>query len=212
MKPMTDLLYQTLRPGRLTDAIRPPDPVRLLFCWAMVGAAAGTVLFRTRPELASAAWLMQGMAVSDAARSLWDVCRSALIPMVLVFAGILLGGLSAAGQPLILLLLFSRGTAFGLAAGACFAAYPVRDAVVIAGALILPIGFVSTVLFAYAARSALQLSGLLTGFLLHRTLPEQMNEKLRGIIINMQICLLLLLTAAGLHTALLWLLNDSLLG
>ena len=113
---------------------------------------------------------------------------------------------------MILLLLFSRGTAFGLAAGACFAAYPVRDAVVIAGALILPIGFVSTVLFAYAARSALQLSGLLTCFLLHRTLPEQMNEKLRGIIINMQICLLLLLTAAGLHTALLWLLNDSLLG
>ena len=40
MKMMTNLLYQTVRTSRLTDAVKPPDPVRLL----LQGGAAPAVV------------------------------------------------------------------------------------------------------------------------------------------------------------------------
>lgn len=211
MKTMTNLLYQTVRTSRLTDAVKPPDPVRLLLCWALLGVGAGAVLCRMHPTLCGNLWLTQGLAVSDAARTLWDVCKTALLPVLALLCGILLSGFCAFGQPAALLLLFLRGTAFGLAAGACFSAYPMRDAIVTAGVLILPYAFGSMLLLAYAARDAMRMSGMLTGYLMHGTAEAGLNEKQRQIITGMQVRLLLVLLAAAGQTVLLWLLNDSLL-
>lgn len=209
MKIMTDLM--TARTGRLAGSLRMPDPVKLLFGFAVTGAVTGILLCRTRPALCGICWLTQGLAVSEAERTLWDVCKTALLPLLGLYCGILMSGFSACGQPCTLLLLFSRGTAFGLAAGACFAAYPVRDALAVTGCLILPFACVSILLLCYAARDALRLSRMLTGYLLHGTAEADVLEKQRKIITGMQILLLLILLAAAMQTVLIWRLHDCLL-
>ena len=107
MKTMTDLLPAGT--GRLTGALHPPDPVRLLFCLALTGFGAGVLLARSYPVLCGERWLMQGLAVSEAERTLWDACKDALIPLLILYCGMLLSGFSAAGQPCTLMLLLSRG-------------------------------------------------------------------------------------------------------
>ena len=209
MKMITDLLPAGT--GRLTAALRPPDPVRLLFCFAAAGTVTGVLLCRYGSVLCGQSWLMQGLAVSEAERTLWDVCKTALIPLLILFGGMLLSSFSACGQPCTLALLFSRGAAAGLAAGACFSAYPLRDALVISGCLILPFAVVSTLLLCYTARDALRLSRMLTGYLLHGTAETDVLEKQRMIITGMQLRLLLILLAAAMQTALTWLLYDRLL-
>ena len=198
-----------LRTGRLS--IPMPDPVKLLFCFALTGTVTGVLLCRTRPALSEICWLTQGLAVTEAERTLWDVCKTALLPLLGLYCGILLSGFSACGQPCALVLLFSRGTAFGLAAGACFAAYPVRDALAVTGCLILPFAFVSVLLLCYAARDALRLSRMLTGYLMHGTAEADVLEKQRKIITGMQVLLLLILLAAVMQTAVIRQLQDSLL-
>ena len=209
MKIVTDLL--TARTGRPAGAVRLPDPVRLLFCFALAGAVTGVMLCRTRPSLGEICWLTQGLAVSETERTLWDVCKAALLPLLVLYCGILLSGFSACGQPCALVLLLSRGTACGLAVGACFAAYPMRDALAVTGCLILPFAAVSLLLLCYAARDALRLSQMLTGYLLHGTAETDVLEKQRKIITGMQILLLLILLAAAMQTVLIWQLHDSLL-
>ncbi len=209
MRIMTALL--PLRTGRLTAKLHTPDPVRLLFCFALTGAGAAVLLCRTRPALCAVLWLTQGLAVSEAERTLWDVCRAALLPLLALYGGILLSSFSACGQPFALLLLFSRGAALGFAAGACFSAYPVRDACVIAGCLILPFAIVSMLLLCCASRDALRMSRMLTGYLLHGTAETDVLDKQRKIITGMQLILLLILLAAAMQTALIWQLQDNLL-
>ena len=209
MKMITDLLPAGT--GRLTAALRPPDPVRLLFCFAAAGTVTGVLLCRYGSVLCGQSWLMQGLAVSEAERTLWDVCKTALIPLLILFGGMLLSSFSACGQPCTLALLFSRGAAAGLAAGACFSAYPLRDALVISGCLILPFAVVSILLLCYAARDALRMSRMLTGYLLHGTAETDVSEKQRKIITGMQVILLLILLAAAMQTVLIWQLQDRLL-
>lgn len=198
-----------LRTGRLS--IPMPDPVKLLFCFALTGTVTGVLLCRTRPALSEICWLTQGLAVTEAERTLWDVCKTALLPLLGLYCGILLSGFSACGQPFSLMLLFSRGTAFGLAAGACFAAYPMRDALAVTGCLILPFALVSLLLLCYAARDALRLSRMLTGYLMHGTAEADVLEKQRKIITGMQVLLLLILLAVAMQTAVIRQLQDSLL-
>ena len=209
MKTMTDLLPAGT--CRLTWALHPPDPVRLLFCLALAGAAAGVLLARTYPVLCGERWLMQGLAVSEAERTLWDACKGALIPLLILYCGMLMSGFSAAGQPCTLMLLLSRGAACGLAAGACFAQYPLRDALVLTGCLILPFALVSMLVLCFAARDALRLSRMLTGYLLHGTAEADVLEKQQKIITGMQLRLLLILLAAAMQTVLIRLLHDTLL-
>lgn len=211
MKP-TDLLYYTVsaRTGRLAAGLR-PDPIRLLLCWAMLGIGAGTLLYSAKPDFSGEFLLTQGLAVSAAARSLWTVLRDALCPLLLLLTGIWLSGCAAFGQPAALLLLFSRGLAFGLAAADCCANYPLRNGIVIAAALILPYGFCSILLLCYAVRDTLTLSNRMTRYLLYGTADPECCSQCHDRLTNLLGILLLSLLAAGMHTLLLWLLNDRLL-
>lgn len=213
MKPMTNLLYHTMsaRTSRICAAVKPPDPIKLLLGWALLGIGAGTLLFSRIPEGTAQTLLMQGLAVSGAARSLWDVCRTALCPMLLLLTGIWLSGCAAFGQGIAMLLLFLRGIAFGCAAAACCAEYPLRDGIVIAAVLILPYGFCSILLLCFAVRDSLRRSNRMTKFLLHGTADAETCAAGHDRLTNMLCCLLLTLLAAGLHTLLLWLVNDRLL-
>lgn len=215
MKSMTNLLYRTMsaRTSRGTDAeSKPFDAVRMLFCFAVLGIIPGALLFQHAPECAESIWLTQGFAVSDKLRTLWDVYRTAACPAMLLAAGVLLSACAAFGQLPAMLLLLSRGFAFGIAAAQCFAAYPMRDAVVIVGALILPYAYLSTLLLAYTVRDAMRISNRLTRCLLCGSAETEICGKRHQLMTNMLTYLLLTLLAAGLHTLLVWLLNDGLLG
>ena len=119
MKPMQGMLYHTMsaRTCRLKAAFRQPDPIRLLTGWAMLGIMLGTWLAERMPETADCFLLTQGLMLSDAARTLGDVLRTALCPLLILLTGIWLSGFSAFGQIPALLILLSRGIAFGIAAG-----------------------------------------------------------------------------------------------
>ena len=148
MKLSTGILYHTLsaRTSRLTAELRPPDPVRLLLCWAILGVGTGALLSHLAPALAESACFRQGLAVSSEPRSLWQVCCGALCPMLLLLTGIWMSGCAAFGQIPALLLLFSRGMAFGAASAACMENRTLRDGLCITAVLILPYGFCSILL------------------------------------------------------------------
>lgn len=212
MKTMPHLLYHTMsaRTSRLTEAVRPPDPVKLLMCWGLLGVAAGTLL-RTNAVLTQHSILLtQGFAVSDSLRTLRDVFLSALLPMLVLLAGMLFCGCSACGQPGILALIFSRGIAFGIAAADVFTEHPVRDGIVIAGVLILPYGFCSMLLLCCAAKHLLRHSVRMTAFLLHRETEPAPDAK-QTLCAGLPAWLLLTVLTAGLHTLLIWQFNDRLL-
>ena len=86
-----------------------------------------------------------------------------------------------------------------------------RDALAVTGCLILPFALVSLLLLCYAARDALRLSRMLTGYLMHGTAEADVLEKQRKIITGMQVLLLLILLAAAMQTAVIRHLQDSLL-
>jgi len=214
MKPMRDLLYHTVsaRTSLLREAFfRRPDPIRLLLDWSMLGIGLGTLLYGAKPDSAGQFLLTQGLLLSDAARSLGDVLRTALCPLLILLSGIWLSGLSAFGQPLAMLLLLSRGVAFGIAAGACFTQYPLRDALCISAVLLLPYGFCSLLLLCYAVRDSIRLSNRMTRYLLRGQPAAESAQNPDDRLSAMLACLLLALLSAGMHTLLLWLLNDKLL-
>lgn len=212
MKPMHNLLYHTMsaRTSLLKEAFfRKPDPIRLLTFWALLGVGLGTMLSSAVPACTEHFILTQGLLLSDAARSLGDVLRTALCPLLILLTGVWLSGFSAFGQPVAMLLLLSRGAAFGITAGACLSEYPLRDAICICMVLLLPYSFCSILLLCYATRDAIRLSNRMTGYLLrgHTAAEENTDDRLS----SMLACLLLALLAGGMHTLLLWLFNDMLL-
>lgn len=214
MKAMNQLLYQTLsaRTSRLTAVLRkPPDPVRLLLSLCIAGVGTGVFLFLKIPCLISVPLLTQGLRASVSARTLWDVFTGALLPMVGTLCGILFCGSAAFGQALLLLLLFARGTAAGLAMAECFAVYPFRRAFYAAAVLILPLAFLSMLVFVYALRIALRLSGSTARYLLRGQTEETVSEEQHGFLLKMAEWLLILVLLAGMHTVLLWMMNDRLL-
>ena len=214
MKPMRDLLYHTVsaRTSLLREAFfRQPDPIRLLLDWAMLGIGLGTLLYSTNPDSAGEFLLTQGLLLSDTERSLGEVLRTALCPLLVLLSGIWLCGFSAFGQPLAMLLLLSRGLAFGISAGACFTQYPLRDALCISAVLLLPYGFCSMLLLCYAVRDSMRLSNRMTRYLLHSQPAAESVQVPYDRLSAMLACLLLALLSAGMHTLLLWLLNDKLL-
>ncbi|MBR4199925.1 MAG: hypothetical protein IKQ91_01445 [Oscillospiraceae bacterium] len=211
MKLSTGILYHTMsaRTSRLAAEIRPPDAVRLLLCWAILGVGTGALLYSADPALADSPFFSQGLAVSTEVRSLWQVCRTALCPMLLLLAGVMVSGCAAFGQIPALLLLFSRGVAFGLSSAACMENRSLRDALCITAVLILPYGFCSILLLCCAVRDALRRAGRMTKFLLHGTAEAESAEN--DVLSAMLGQLLLTLLAAGMHTLLIWQLNDRLL-
>lgn len=212
MKAMNQLLYQTLRTGRLTDALRKPaDPVRLLLTLAAAGVGAGVLLYARFPGLAAVPLLTQGLRTSCALRTLWDVFTGALLPMLVLLGGTVFCGSAAFGQPLLLLMLLSRGIAAGLAMAECFACFPFRRALYAAAILVLPLAFFSIVLLLYAVREALALSGRSARTLLRGQAEEPVDADMRAFLVRSVTRLLLLILLSGAHTVLLWLMNDRLL-
>ena len=211
MKPMTALLYKTVsaRTGRLA-AVK-PDPVRLLLWLGLGGAVLGVLLYDTVPKLRSLPFLMQGMAVSDAPRTLWDVFLTALLPLLLLTGCILICGLSACGQPMLLALLLLRGFAAGLAAADCMAQYPFRQGLYASAVLILPFAYLSLLLTVFAVRDALSLSGMMTCCLLRGHADGEPGEIRRKALLGILRVFLLSVPVCGLQTLLLWRLNDTLL-
>ena len=211
MKPVNGLLYHTLsaRTSRLCTAFRQPDPIRLLTYWALLGTALGTILYSAVPTCSEHFLLTQGLLITDAARSLGDVMRTALCPLLILLTCIWLSSFSAFGQPAAMLLLLSRGAAFGIAAGECFGRYPIRQAVCICAVLLLPYGFFSIVILCSAVRDALRLSNRMTRFLFQ---PAAEHCADSGDRLSAMLSLLLLaILSAGMHTLLLWLFNHMLL-
>lgn len=209
MKLTSGMLYQTMSARTSRTALKAPDAIRLLLCWAVLGVGAGAMLYSAAPSLAENILFTQGLAVSAAQRTLWEVCRTALCPMLLLLCGVWMSGCAAFGQVPAMLLLFLRGTAFGLSAAACMANIPLRDGLCIAAVLILPYGFCSILLLCHAVREALRQANRVTKFLLHGT--AEPVSCAADPIAQMLWILLLTLLAAGLHTALLWQVSDRLL-
>lgn len=211
MKLAAGMLYHTMsaRTSRLNTALRPPDAIRLLLCWAICGVAAGAALYHALPALAENPLLRQGLTVTAEPRTLWEACTAALCPHLIQLAAIWLCGGAAFGQIPALLLLFSRGLAFGLAAADCMNGLPLREGLSIAAVLLLPFGFCSILLLCHAVKDALRQAGRMTRFLLKGENPPK--EAHADPLLQMLCLLLVSLIAAGLHTVLLWQLSDRLL-
>ncbi|MBQ8920796.1 MAG: hypothetical protein IJ060_01365 [Oscillospiraceae bacterium] len=212
MKAMNQLLYQTLRTGRLTDALRKPaDPVRLLLALSVAGVGTGVLLYVRMPELSAVPLLMQGLRTSAALRTLWDVFLGALLPMLCLLCGTVFCGSAAFGQPLLLMMLLSRGIAAGLSMAECFALYPFRRALYAAAVLVLPLAFCSLALLIYAVREAFSLSGKSARLLLRGQAEEPVDAEMRAFLLRAVTRLLAVILLSGAHTVLLWLMNDRLL-
>ena len=196
------LLYQSLsaRTSRVTECLqKPPDLIRLLCFLTLAGVAAGAVFGDCLPP--DTALLTQGLAVTDRLRTLWDAYLAALLPHLLLLAGVRLSGSSACGQPAAAALLLLRGAAVGSCAADCMRS---AGGFLRAAVCVLPMGFLSSVILVYAAADALRLSGRLGGYLLLGGTDPEIRETFHRTSVHMLVYLLLSLAAAGVHTALLW--------
>ena len=151
------------------------------------------------------------MRASAAERTLWDVFTEAFRPLPVLLCGILFSGTAAFGQPVMLLLLVLRGMASGAAMADCFAQYPFRQAFYAAAILILPFAYLSLLILVGAVRECFSLSGAAARYLLRGQAQEEITGQLRSVLYHMLVRLLLAVAAAGMHTVLLWLMNDRLL-
>ena len=214
MKSWNGMLFQTLscRTNLMKKLTEPVDPQQALLYWALLGVLLGAVGCRFFPALAQQPLLTQGLAVSGELRTLWDVCRSALLPMLIMLTALLLCCTSAIGQPCALLVLLMRGAGAGAAAEDCFARFPLRDAVTAVSVLILPCAFLSILILIYALRRSLAVSNGLLRYLLRGEQAAEIRTVFSALCRAMLISLVLTLLCCGLHTVLIWLMNDRLLG
>lgn len=214
MKSLNGLLYQTFswRTGRLKKRTEPVDPQQALLCWTLLGVMIGAVGCRFLPELADNRLLTQGLAVSGELRTLWDVCRAVLLPLLAMLTAILLCSTSAVGQPFAMLVLLMRGIGAGAAAEDCFARFSLRDALTAVSVLILPCAFLSVLILIYTLRRSLAVSNGLLRYLHSGEQAAEIRPACAALCKSFLIALLLTLLCCGLHTLLIWLMNDRLLG
>ena len=216
---MKSLLYQTVsaRTSRLLPEpvaeqirhLRIPDPVRLMTLALAAGVAAGTLLSVYVPEQMPA--LMQGLAVTDEPRTLWDAYSGAVLPVLAMIGALILAGESAHGRAAALLILLLRGIGIGAAGAACMRGYALDDALLLTAALILPYALVTVALLIWLGKEAGALSGRLRTYL-HGGDPEpEIAAQRRDLLLHAGICLLVTLLAAGAHGLLLTLLNARVL-
>lgn len=214
MKAMNQLLYRTLsaRTSRLSTALRtPPDPIRLLLLFGLCGTAVGGLLCTRLPQLAGFPLLTQGLAVSDAVRTLWAVFLWALLPMLVLLGGVLLSAGAVFGQPLLLAMLFARGLGAGIAMTDCFVRYPFQQAFFASAVLIFPFAYFSLLILVHAVREAFPLSYKAAQYLLRGQADDTAAALHRRFLLRMLLRMLGCIPAAGLHTLLLWGMNDRLL-
>ncbi len=212
MKAMNQLLFRTLsaRTCRLRREDRnPPDPVKLLLLLSIAGVLAGVLLYARLHRLADMPLMMQGLRVTAAERTLWDVLTGALVPVVLMLGGVLLSGSAAFGQPVMLALLFWRGIAAGLAMAECFAQKPFRQAMFAAGITVLPYAYVSLLILIDAVRAAFPVSCAAARYLYCGQVKEETAGKQQALLFRILFLFLLAVSAAALHTVLLYLCAGS---
>lgn len=211
MKSVSQLFYRTFSCRSGTGiAAEYFSPQRLLMLVLLAGVALGAALPVHLPETLRTV-LGQGMAVSDSLRTLWDVCRDAVCPVLVMLWLMLLCGTSALGQPLTLLLLLLRGMGLGTAAAECFLSYPLQTAFCACAGMVLPFGFLSALILTQGAMASLRLSHSTAGYLLRAKPDPAVADVLRGVLRRMLLLLPLTIAAGALHTWLVWLLSDRLL-
>ena len=210
MKTDHPMLYRTVS-CRTGFAAGQVTAGRLLLCWMLLSVGLGAVLRTVCPAMPARTLLMQGLQLSDEARTLWDVCRNALCPMLILLSLLILSSASAIGQPFSLLILFLRGFGIGLAAADALLRLGTGTGLSAAGVLILPFGYCSVLIFVRGAEAAIPLSSALTRCLFLGQAGEEIALR-RGVLLRMiPVLLLLSVTACGLHTVLVWLFSDRLL-
>ena len=209
MKTVNPLLFHTVScrtgslPGTLTAG-------RLLLLLSLSGVAAGAVLRTLCPLLPGLSLLMQGLQLTDAPRTLWDACRNALCPLLILLCALILSSSSAVGQPLAVLVLFLRGTGIGLAAADALLRLGTGAGLTAAGTLILPFGYCSVLILVRGAEASIPLSSALTRCLFLGQAAGEVAVRRTALLKRIPALLLLSLTACGLHTVLIWLFHDRL--
>lgn len=204
------LLFQTVS-CRTGSAAKPLTAARVLLVWTLFAVGCGAVLRVFYPP-AAAPLLMQGLQLTDAPRTLWDVCRNVLCPQMLLLAGILLSSTCAVGQPFALLCLAVRGCGIGLAGTDALLRLGTGTGLAAAGTLILPFGYCSALILVRAAEAAVPLSSALTRTLFLGQAAAETGIRRTALLRIVPALLLLSLTACGLHTVLVWLFHDRLTG
>lgn len=211
MKQINPMLFRTLscRTSRLSA---PVDPQKALMALALLGTVLGTLLrtWLSADDGLPVRLLSQGLQITSALRTLWDVYRCAALPMLVLLCVLLLSASSACGQPLALLVLLLRGIGAGTALADCFLRYPQRDALVLAAALILPYSFFTVLILIRAMLHCMRLSLDLTRCLFRGQPDADITEHRQAMCSGLLKAALLTLLTCGLHTAAVWLLNDRL--
>lgn len=165
MPTLQRIFYRTL--SCRTSADRTDSAKRGLMLWTLLGVGLGTALYCRLPDAAASLWWNHGFAVAADAQTLWDVFSRCLFPTLLVLVLIMLSAVSAAGQPAVLLLLLSHGTAIGISAAAYFAEYRLAEGLLRTALCILPHGFFTSLLLVLAARDAIALASRVFSYLFH---------------------------------------------
>lgn len=181
---------------------------RLLLLWVLLSALLGAVLRTACPALPAPALLMQGLRITDAPCTLWDICRNALFPQILLLCMLLLSGVSAIGQPFALLALLLRGGGIGAAAADSLLRFGMRAGLSAAAVLVLPFGYCSALILVRGAETALRLSSALTRYFCSGQADGEFAAKRSALLRQFPMLTLCSLTACGLHTVLVWLFHD----
>lgn len=201
------LFYRTL--SCRTSEEHEDSGIQTMLLWMLGGVCAGTFFQMWFGDEFSGicTYLLKycgGIAVTAQARTLWDVFCCAALPVLLLLVGLLFVGCSAVGQPLAAFILVLRGAAVGLAGAECFAAYGLRQGVILAGTMILPDAFLTAVLLAFAARDAQKLSDLSFRYLFRGNSEAEICTARKTIHLKWLAFAALTLAVAALHTALVW--------
>lgn len=210
MTQMNQLLYRTLS-CRTTPETAQRRANRLLMLPVLIGAGLGTLLRTAHPALFAGAWLTQGLMLSAAHRTLWDVFCAALIPPALMLLMLLLCGMSAFGQIPAGAVLLLRGAAIGNALAGCTEQLSVHDSFLAAAVLVLPFGFLSALMLVSAARDVLPFSAAAARYLLRGIEDPAITQKRQHLLQKLLCLLMLSMLLAGLQTVLTWAMNNWLI-
>lgn len=203
MPTLQRIFYRTLSCRTSTD--RADSAKRGLMLWTLLGVGLGTALYCRFPDAATSVWWNHGLLVEADAQTLWDVFSDCLFPTLLILGLILLSAFSAVGQPAVLVLLLSHGTAIGLSAAGYFAEYRLVEGLVRTALCILPHGFFTSLLLVLAARDAITLSSRIFSYLFHNVPDPDMTEQTKLFLLKGLGRMALLPIGAALETLFTWL-------
>jgi len=206
MKAMNRLLFRTLS-CRTCRPRNPLTPLQWMMLPAVGGAVLGIFLHSRFSAFAVSPLFTQGLSVSAAQRTLWDVFLTAGLPPLIMLILMPLCGTSAFGQAAALMLLMLRGLALGNTLADCFMQYSAGNGFFAASVLVLPFGFASVLILANAALEAVRNANSTARYLFRGISDPDITAKQSHLYIKLLTLTLFALIAAGVHTLLCWAMN-----